>query len=72
MVTEQAAIMIGSFVQELINFTILAFVIFIALKVASRWMKKAEAEKAAAPKPEVVSTDRDSRRIAKAELALVS
>ena len=39
---EQAAIHIGSFVQEVINFTILAFVIFVALKVASSWMKKAE------------------------------
>lgn len=44
-VTEQAAIEIGSFVEELVNFTILAFVIFIALKVAARWMKKAEEEK---------------------------
>ncbi len=41
-VMEQAAIHIGSFVQEVINFTILAFVIFVALKVASSWMKKAE------------------------------
>ncbi|MDG1874729.1 MAG: large conductance mechanosensitive channel protein MscL [Mariniblastus sp.] len=40
----QAAIGIGSFVSEAINFTILAFVIFVALKVASRWMKKAEAD----------------------------
>lgn len=44
-VTEQAAIEIGSFVEELVNFTILAFVIFVALKVAARWMKKAEEEK---------------------------
>ena len=44
-VTEQAAIGVGSFIQELINFTILAFVIFIALKVASAWMKKADEEK---------------------------
>ena len=42
MVKEQAAIEIGSFVEEVVNFTILAFVIFVALKVASRWMKKAE------------------------------
>jgi large conductance mechanosensitive channel len=41
-VTEQAAIHIGSFVQEVINFVILALVIFIALKVAASWMKKAE------------------------------
>jgi len=42
MVTEQPALLVGSFVQEVINFTILAFIIFIALKVAARWMKKAE------------------------------
>ena len=47
-VVEQAQIYVGSFVQEAINFTILAFVIFIALKVAARWMKKAEKE---APTP---------------------
>lgn len=37
----QAEIGIGSFVQEVINFAILAFVIFIALKIASNWMKTA-------------------------------
>ena len=37
----QAEIGIGSFIQEVINFAILAFVIFIALKVASKWMKTA-------------------------------
>ena len=48
----QAEIGIGSFVQEVLNFTILAFVIFIALKVAAAWMKKAEEE--APPSEEVV------------------
>ena len=48
-----AAINYGTFLQNLIDFTIMAFVIFIALKVASRWMKKAEAEKAATPSAEV-------------------
>lgn len=38
----KAEIGVGSFVQEVINFTILAFVIFVALKVAASWMKKAE------------------------------
>ena len=47
-VTEQPALLVGSFVQEVINFTILAFIIFIALKVAARWMKKAEED---APPP---------------------
>lgn len=32
----------GTFVQNTMDFVILAFVIFIALKVAARWMKKAE------------------------------
>ena len=46
--TVAANIQIGSFVQNVIDFTILAFVIFVALKVASSWMKKAEAD---APPP---------------------
>ena len=41
-------LMYGSFIQNVLDFTILAFVIFIALKVAAKWMKKAEAE---APTP---------------------
>ena len=41
-VTEQAAIKYGSFIQNVMDFIILAFVIFIALKIASKWMKKAE------------------------------
>lgn len=46
--TVQAAVQYGAFLQNVIDFTILAFVIFVALKVASRWMKKAEAD---APTP---------------------
>ena len=49
---EQAASGAGSFVQEVINFAILAFVIFIALKIAAKWMKKAEED--APPSDEVV------------------
>ena len=52
MVVEQAAIMIGSFVQEVINFAILALVIFIALEIASKWMKTAADD--APPSAEVV------------------
>lgn len=48
----QAAIHIGSFVQEVINFAILAFVIFIALKVAAKVMKTAADD--APPSDEVV------------------
>ncbi len=49
---QQAAIHIGTFIQNVIDFTILAFVIFVALKVASSWMKKAEKE--APPSAEIV------------------
>ena len=56
----QAAIEIGSFVQELINFTILAFVIFVALKVASHWMKKAEADKGPSEEVKLLTEIRDS------------
>ena len=52
MMMEQAAIGIGSFVQEVINFAILAFIIFIALKIAASWMKSAEED--APPSDEIV------------------
>lgn len=51
-VTEQAAINYGTFMQNVIDFTILAFVIFIALKIASSWMKSAEED--APPSDEIV------------------
>lgn len=47
-VTEQAAIHYGTFIQNTIDFLILAFIIFIALKIAASWMKKAEED---APPP---------------------
>ena len=50
--TVQAAIHYGTFLQNVIDFAILAFVIFIALKIASKWMKKAEED--AGPSDEVV------------------
>lgn len=43
-----SAIKYGAFLQNVIDFTIMAFVIFVALKVASRFMKQAEEE---APTP---------------------
>lgn len=64
-VTEQAAIEIGSFVEELVNFTILAFVIFIALKVAARWMKKAEKEKPPAEDIVLLTEIRDALKNSK-------
>ena len=51
-VTEQAAIHYGTFIQNAIDFTILAFLIFIALKIAANWMKKAEED--TPPSDEVV------------------
>lgn len=44
-------IMWGSFLQNTLDFVILAFVIFLALKIAARWMKKAEAEAEAEATP---------------------
>ncbi len=41
-VMEQAAINYGTFIQNTMDFVILALVVFIALKIASKWMKKAE------------------------------
>ena len=41
-ITEQAAINYGTFIQNTLDFLILAFVIFIALKIAASMMKKAE------------------------------
>lgn len=61
-VTEQAALEVGSFVQEVINFTILAFVIFIALKIASSMMKKAEADAPVPPDIELLTEIRDALR----------
>ena len=51
-VTEQAAIRVGTFVQNTLDFAILALVIFIALKIAAKWMKAAEDD--APPSDEVV------------------
>jgi large conductance mechanosensitive channel len=51
-VYEQAAIHYGTFIQNCIDFAILALVIFIALKIASRMMKTAAED--APPSDEVV------------------
>ena len=49
---EQPGILYGTFIQNVIDFLILAFVIFIALKVASKMMKTAADD--APPSDEVV------------------
>ena len=51
-VMEGAELMYGTFIQNVIDFAILAFVIFIALKIASKWMQKAAED--APPSDEVV------------------
>ena len=57
---EATYLMYGSFIQNVLDFTILAFVIFLALKVAAKWMKKAE-EEAPTPADIVLLTEiRDS------------
>lgn len=58
---EDAAVMaIGSFIEEAINFTILAFVIFLALKIASTWMKKAEEDAEPSDEVKLLTEIRDS------------
>lgn len=42
MAKETAYINYGTFIQNTLDFIILAFVIFLAIKVASRWMEKAD------------------------------
>lgn len=42
-------LMWGNFLQNTLDFVILAFVIFLALKVAAKMMKSSQAEAAAAP-----------------------
>ena len=51
-VMDKSAIMYGTFLQNVIDFLILALVIFIALKVASKMMKTAADD--APPSDEVV------------------
>jgi large conductance mechanosensitive channel len=56
----QAYVKLGSFIQNVIDFTILAFVIFVALKVASRWMKAAEKEAPPSAEVQLLTQIRDS------------
>ena len=57
---EQAAILYGTFIQNTIDFAILAFVIFLALKVASRVMKQAEEETEPSDEVKLLTEIRDS------------
>jgi len=59
-VTEQAAIFYGNFIQNTIDFLILAFVIFIALKIAASMMKSAEEETEPSDEVKLLTEIRDS------------
>ncbi|MEM7785710.1 MAG: large conductance mechanosensitive channel protein MscL [Planctomycetota bacterium] len=56
----EAAINIGTFVQNTLDFIILAFVIFVALRIASKWMKKAEEEATPSAEVQLLTEIRDS------------
>ena len=57
---ESTYLMWGRFIQHSLDFIILAFVIFIALKVAARWMKKAEEEAPTPPDIVLLTEIRDA------------
>ena len=61
-VTEQAAINYGTFIQNTLDFVILAFLIFIALKIAAKMMKTAEEEAPVPADIELLTEIRDSLR----------
>ena len=61
-VMEQAAINYGTFIQNTMDFVILAFVIFIALKIASSMMKKAEEDAPVPADIELLTEIRDALR----------
>ena len=48
---EQAAIKYGMFIQEIVNFLIIAFCIFMVIKLINKVQKKKEEEPAPAPEP---------------------
>ena len=48
---EQAAIRYGMFIQEIVNFLIIAFCIFMFIKLITKMQKKKEEEPAPAPEP---------------------
>ena len=48
---EQAAIRYGMFIQEIVNFLIIALCIFMVIKVINKLQKKKEEAPAAAPEP---------------------
>lgn len=49
---EEVAVNYGLFIQNIVDFIIIALSIFVALRVTMKFMKKEKAEEAAAPAPE--------------------
>ena len=65
-VTEQAAIFYGTFLQNVLDFVILAFVIFVALKIIGKWMKKTEEAKPPSAEVTLLTEIRDALKADKA------
>jgi len=59
-VFDQAAINYGTFIQNTMDFAILAFVIFIGLRIASKWMKAAEEDAEPSDEVKLLTEIRDS------------
>jgi large conductance mechanosensitive channel len=57
---EETFLMWGSFLQNTLDFVILAFVIFVALKIAAKWMKSAEEDAPTPPDIELLTEIRDA------------
>ena len=55
---EEVAVNYGLFIQNIVDFFIIALSIFVALRVMMRFMKKERAEEAAAPAPEPSAEER--------------
>ena len=60
LVKETAFINYGTFIQNTIDFTILALVIFIAIKIASSYMDKAEEDEEPSDEVKLLTEIRDS------------
>ena len=54
---EEVAINYGVFIQNIVDFLIIAFSIFVALRVIMKFKKKEKEEEAAAPAPEPSKED---------------
>lgn len=57
LVTPEAAILYGSFIKNIVDFIIIAFSIFLAIKFINKAKKKKVQEPAKAPEPEPVPQD---------------